>query len=330
MRIGIIGLGSMGLKHVRHALADGHEVIGFDPDPSARAALAAAGGAAVDSIERLLAAAEAVIIASPPRFHLQQCAAAIAAGRHVLVEKPLADRIGDLPAVVGNARVAGLVFAVAQNLRYHPAVRAARAEIEQGRIGRPLNACAIGMSPLVDWRPGSDHRSNYAADPRSGGVIFDWVHEIDLLAFLLGPFQATGASAANSGALGIAAEETAALMLRHEAGTLSMIMLSYLGRPARRITEIHGDAGRLEIDIPARRLRVWDADGQLIRETAFGGQHGDDYVAELRAFVRAVSGSEPPGCSAEEAGTILTQVLRLRELAGLPAAADIGQHGPGN
>jgi len=330
MRIGIIGLGSMGLKHARHALADGHDVTGFDPDLSAREALAAAGGVAVDSVDGLLAAAEAVVVASPPRFHLPQCATAIAAGRHVLVEKPLADRIGDLPVIVENARAAGLVFAVAQNLRYHPAVRAARVEIEQGRIGRPLNACAIGMSPLVDWRPGSDHRSNYAADPRSGGVIFDWVHEIDLLAFLLGPFQATGASAANSGVLGIAAEETATLMLRHEAGTLSMIMLSYLGRPARRVTEIHGSAGRLEIDIPARRLRVWGVDAQLIRETAFGGQHADDYVSELRAFVRAASGSEAPGCTAEEAGTILRQVLRLRDLAGLPAATDHERQGPGN
>ncbi len=320
MRLAILGLGSMGRKHAANAQALGHAVIGFDPDPEARAALAASGGQACESQAEALAACDAVVIASPPRFHLQQIEAALAASRHVLVEKPLADRVENLPRLTAQARQARLVFAVAQNLRYHPAVAAARDILAADGIGRVLGASAIGISPLVDWRPGSDHRANYAADPQSGGVIFDWVHEIDMLAWLLGPVAAAGAVAENSGALGIQAEETAGLLLRHQGGAVSSLMLSYLGRPARRATEIFGEAGRIEIDIPARHLRHWDAAGALCRDESFGGRHADDYVSELHAFCAAIAGGEPPRCLADEATEILRQVLRLRQQAGLPLA----------
>lgn len=320
MQLAILGLGSMGRKHAANARALGHAVIGFDPDHEARAALATSGGQACESQAEALAACDAVVIASPPRFHLRQIEAALAAGCHVLVEKPVADRIEDLPQLVDRSRGQGLIFAVAQNLRYHPAVTAARDILVAHGIGRVLAASAIGVSPLVDWRPGSDHRANYAADPLSGGVIFDWVHEIDMLAWLLGPISAAGAVAENSGTLGIQAEETAGLLLRHKGGAVSSLMLSYLGRPARRGTEIFGEAGRLEIDIPARHLRHWDAHGAMCRDESFGGRHADDYVSELEAFCSAIGGGEPPRCMAGEATEILQQVLRLRQQAGLPLA----------
>lgn len=149
-------------------------------------------------------------------------------------------------------------------------------------------------------------------------MVFDWVHEIDMLAFLLGPPRAAGAVAANSGVLGLASEESAGLLMRHPGGAISTIALSYLGRPSRRACEVLGDAGRLEIDIPARRLSRWDASGALVDRIDHGGVHADDYARELQDFLAATMGTSVPACPAEEGLAVLREVLALRAAAGLP------------
>lgn len=319
MRLAILGLGSMGLKHAENARARGCQVVGFDPDPAALARLDALGGRALKSADAAIQQAEAVVVASPPARHLDHIGAALAAGRPALVEKPLSDRIGNLAALLREAEQRDISVAVAQNLRFHPAVNAAKALIAKGAIGRPVVATAVGVSHLPDWRPGQDYRANYAADPKSGGAIFDWIHEVDLMAYLFGPFEGVAAAASRSGTLEIDAEDTATMALRHHGGAASTVTVSYAGRPAKRMTDIFGTDGRLEIDIPGRRLRVWDRDNH---ETAcdFGGRHGDDYGAELSDFLEAAAGKSRPRCPASEALDVLRQVLRLRALAGLPAA----------
>lgn len=319
MRLAILGLGSMGLKHVENAHAQGCTVIGFDPDPAARIKLESLGGRRAASAAAAIEECDSVVIASPPAYHLEHIAAALTAGRPTLVEKPLSDRIGTLAALLSDAERRAIVVAVAQNLRFHPAVNAAKAVIEDGAIGKPIAAVAIGVSNLPDWRPGRDYRLNYAADPKSGGAIFDWIHEVDLMAYLFGPFEGVAAAAGRSGALNIPAEDTATMALRHQTGVASTVMVSYASRSAKRTTDVFGTDGRLEIDISARRLRIWGRDG---RETVedFGGRHGDDYGAELNDFLQAATGKSRPRCPATEALDVLRQVLRLRGLAGLPAA----------
>lgn len=319
MRLAILGLGSMGLKHAENARAQGCTVIGFDPDPAALAKLESLDGRGLNSAEAAIQQSESVIVASPPACHLDHIAAALAANRPTLVEKPLSDRVGNLAALLSEAERRGIMVAVAQNLRFHPAVNAAKTMIAEGAIGQPIAAAAIGVSHLPDWRPGKDYRVNYAADPKSGGAIFDWIHEIDLMAYLFGPFEGVAAAAGRSGALEISAEDTATMALRHHSGVASTVMVSYAGRSAKRTTDIFGTDGRLEIDISARRLRAWNRDShETVRD--FGGQHGDDYGAELSDFLAAATGKARPRCAAMEALGILRQVLRLRALAGLPAA----------
>lgn len=319
MRLAVLGLGSMGLKHAENAHAQGCAVIGFDPNPAALAKLKSLGGIGAESAEKAIQQAESVVIASPPAYHLDHMTAALAAGRPTLVEKPLSDRVGDLVTLLSEAERRGTVVAVAQNLRFHPAVNAAKTMLANGAIGQPVMAAAIGVSRLPDWRPSQDYRVNYAADPKSGGAIFDWIHEVDLMAYLFGAFEGVAAVAGRTGALEISAEDMATMALHHHGGVASTVIVSYVGGFPKRTTDIFGTGGRLEIDILARRLRAWNRDG---RETVqnFGGTHGDDYRAELSDFLLAAAGGIQPRCTALEALGILQQVLRLRALAGLPAA----------
>ncbi|MEZ5670390.1 MAG: Gfo/Idh/MocA family oxidoreductase [Alphaproteobacteria bacterium] len=321
MRIAVLGLGSIGARHLANAVALGHRAVGFDPVAAqAEAVCRQAGATPAGSRADALAQCDAVVVASPSAAHLADLAAAVDAGRHALVEKPFAHTAEGLGAILDRAEAAGATVAVAQNLRHHPAVERARALVERTAYGPVLAAVAVGASYLPDWRPGQDYRQGYAADPQTGGAIFDWVHEIDLLAHLLGPFAVAGATAQAGRCLDMAAEENAGLLLRHDGGALSTVLLSYATRPPLRRTTLLGPGGRIEIDIPGRRLTILDAAGEPVEDSAFGGAHADDYRAELADFVAAAAAGRPPRCPAREALAILGGVLAARRLAGLPQA----------
>ena len=320
MTVAILGLGSIGTRHAVNALGLGETVIGFDPDPARRKLLSEKGGQQAESRAQALDGAQAAVVASPNVCHLDDILAALSAGCHVMVEKPLVHSTDGAQALLDQAKMSEKVVFAAHNLRFHPAVCAAKAVLDAGALGLPLWARAVAASYLPDWRPQQDYRSGFAADARTGGAVFDFIHEFDLLANLLGPFTAQAAVARQSGILDMAAEDSADAILRHETGVISTLHIDYVTRPAFRVTEIVGSAGMLRIDIPARRFVHLAIDGEVLADESFGGVHGDDYITELREFLACTRGEASPSCDGAEALTVLTQVIQVRRLAGLPAS----------
>jgi len=316
--IGVLGLGSIGLRHARNLLALGAAVTGFDPDPARRALLEQAGGAATDSRETALGAGEAVVVATPSGQHADDLAAAVASGRHVFVEKPLAHRDTGLDAVLAQAGRNGLVVFAAFMLRYHPVVERLRALLGENAIGTVYAMRAIYGSWLPGWRPQQDYRTGYAADPVTGGVIHDVVHEIDLACHLLGPAAVASCVAGRSGLLELASEDMADLVLRHATGAVTNLHLDYLARPAVREGTLLGQDGTLDYDLNRRTLRWRDAAGSLREDTVYEGSWDDDYLTEMAHFLACLDGGATPRCDGIEALAVLTTTLAARAMAGLP------------
>ena len=90
-------------------------------------------------------------------------------------------------------------------------------------------------------------------------------------------------------------------------------------RPARRRTEIAGTAGLLEIDVARRELVLLDMEGNVIEKNSYPPDFNADYVAETVAFLRCVTSHQRPTCTGREAYEVLRQVVRAREMSGLPA-----------
>ncbi|PJI41893.1 Gfo/Idh/MocA family oxidoreductase [Ferrovibrio sp.] len=317
--VGIVGLGSIGIRHARNFLSAGAQVMGWDPRPESRLALAALGGEVVDARSVVFDRADAIVVASPSRFHHADLIEAIRRGLHVFVEKPLAHTETDLAAVFTVADQSGTIVFAALNMRYHPAVSAARALFD--RLGEPLWARGICASYLPEWRPGSDYLSNYAADASTGGVIFDLTHEFDLLNHLLGPAEVVAAAAQNSGLLGIESEDCADVILRHGRRIQSSLHLDYITRPRLRVTEVGFTEGLLRIDIRNRRLDAWAADGSVMAKQMFGGSVDDDYRGEAANFLACLRGEQRPACDGWEALGVLRQVLAARRMCGLKEEA---------
>ena len=196
MRVGVIGLGVMGVNHARVYKEIGAELVALcEADPK-RATDAAKrfGCAAETDLEKFLARddIEAVSIVTPTVTHAEVAGKALAAGKHVLVEKPITPDVASARRLLDAARKAGKVLAVGHIERHNPAVLAAKELLARGEIGalHTLHARRVNQ-PTV---------SNRIQDV---GIILDLaIHDIDVTRYLTGNeptvVYATGAKAGGS------------------------------------------------------------------------------------------------------------------------------------
>lgn len=214
---------------------------------------------------------DGIILTTTPETHPEVGAAALAAGLHVLVEKPITLTVRQGNALVAAARQAGRKLAVAENYRRDPINRLARALIDAGAIGRPFLAIqsnsGSGESVIITpWR----HRRS------SGGIVVDMgVHYTDILEYLLGPIdrvfgmnQVVDAQRRDAqGQMHLADAEDLSVGVAHfQSGALANWMLSMAGRgEGHFLRSVYGIGGSLNIpgDRTGKPLRlVQRRDGQ--------------------------------------------------------------------
>lgn len=153
---------------------------------------------------------DAVLIATPGDSHLPLASGALAAGKHVLVEKPLALTVPDAEALAKQARTAKVVSMVGLNFRFHPVARELKATIERGAIGRPLAVFTTLMSGVGQYVS----VTGYETSPQRGGGVFHnkAVHILDLLRFLFDCEVESGRATARSE------------MHQHDCATVEMVL----------------------------------------------------------------------------------------------------------
>ncbi len=196
--IGIIGAGIMGERLARAAVEHAADVARvtavWDPAPAAIARFTAAlpGLPAAASPEALIAGCDCVYIAAPPAFHLGHARAALAAGRAVFCEKPLAVDVADARAF---AREAGPRFAVNFPMASSPAVARLRAWLDEGAIGVPAEL-AIEVA-FAGWpRSWQRDAAAWLDGPEQGGFTREVVsHFLFLTRRLCGPLVLEAARA---------------------------------------------------------------------------------------------------------------------------------------
>ncbi len=188
LRLGVIGLGRA-FTLMRPGFAASPEialVAAADPRPEARARFAAEfGGSVYDSVDALLrdAPVDSVYIASPHQFHAAQAIAAAKAGKHVLVEKPMALTLAEAEAMVTAARAAGVKLLVGHSHSFDTPIAATRAIIDSGEFGAVKMITALNFTDFL-YRP---RRAEELDTALGGGVIFNQaLHQIDIVRLLAG------------------------------------------------------------------------------------------------------------------------------------------------
>jgi predicted dehydrogenase len=259
--VAFVGGGFMGEVHSRAARASRARLVGVtssSPERSREAAERIGVARAYASLDELLADddVEVVHICSPNALHASQAAAVIAAGRHIVCEKPLATSASDAEELVTAATSAGVVATVPFVYRFHSMVREAQARFLEGEAGRLLT---INGSYLQDWLldPGDD---NWRVDAVAGGASRSFAdigsHLVDLIEFVTGdrilrvaavkrtfyPSRAEHAS--------VSTEDAVALVLETRGGAIGSLLVSQVapGRKNRLHVELAGSAESIGFD----------------------------------------------------------------------------------
>ena len=183
--LGIAGLGTAGAAMLAAALHHGGVRVAAVADPVVDdLPIGALGAGAHRTLDALLEdpAVEAVHLATPTPLHAAHVRAAVAAGRHVIVEKPVTTHSGEVAALAEAAAAAGVAVIVGHSESFEPYVRAARAAIDTGEVGDVVHVAA---EKVTDWlrRP----RRPDELDPASGGGIVrrQGVHQVDVVRSLV-------------------------------------------------------------------------------------------------------------------------------------------------
>ena len=305
LRVGIAGLGRLGKRHAA-ALAfqtpDCQLVAACSPVEAERDYARTQLGVAhiCSDLEALLADknVDAVVLVTPTSLHADQAIAALEAGKHVFVEKPLALQLADCERVLAvAAQHPALVAMVGFVRRFDPSYLSAFASVDAGEIGRPF----LVRSQTCDQNDPDGFFVNFA--PTSGGIFMDCsVHDIDLARWLLGRPKALRAFASGTIALhprlqacgdvdnGIAVVEFAG-------GAKAVLYASRtMAHGHETSTEVIGSAGKLLVGEHAAANRVLRSDQYGVRHAVvkdFYERFETAFAAEMSAFVAACRGVIP-------------------------------------
>jgi|TARA_B100000470_G_scaffold83696_1_gene64556 predicted dehydrogenase len=186
----LVGCGRMGTGHlqaIRGLPGLGGVVAGVDPSEAAREHVQREFGVerTYADLDEALAAEEApaVFVCSPNNLHATYALKALAAGRHVFVEKPLALNMADVDRMIAEAGQRGLLLMAGQSLRFFTHIRYIKTLIDAGEIGRVRHIVHRRMSP----GRGGDEQSWFARQALSGGILPGiGTHSLDVILWWLG------------------------------------------------------------------------------------------------------------------------------------------------
>ncbi len=263
---------------------------------------AASAAPAHDSLQALLADPEldAVIVATPDRLHADHTIAALRAGKHVLVEKPMATSAAEARSMVDAARASKVQLGVGYHLRWHNGHRLLSRSVHKGELGELRHI-------RVQWTYRTKDTSNWRASPTVGrwwalGAV--GTHAVDMARWMMVPSCGEVVevrSLCTSPVHNSAHEETALVMLRFASGATAEVIASVLF-DSTSMVEIHGTDGSAMCE-----GTMGPHGGGVVRlrgdEIAF--EKTDPYVGELTDFVSAIRfGREPEVTGSEGARNI--------------------------
>ncbi len=331
---GIIGAGAIAHFHARAvAGSQGGALVGVMSRLRANAdAFAKEHGIAFasDDLQALLRqpGLDAVCITTPSALHREPALAAIRAGKHVMIEKPLDSTVEGIDCILDEARKAGVRVGSIFQARFGDAAREIKRAVDAGRFGRLVLA-----SCYVKWHRGAEYYSGWKgriAEDGGGAVINQAIHGVDLLQWFAGMPIEVFAWTTRRVHTGIESEDTAVAALRFASGAFGTIEASTAAWPgfSRRI-EVCGESGSAVMendDITRwdfREARPEDARIRATRESSSMGSGAaapmdirfEGHLRQIQDFIDGIRGKRPFFVEGREARKAVALVRAIYDSA---------------
>ncbi|MEA3337462.1 MAG: Gfo/Idh/MocA family oxidoreductase [Chloroflexota bacterium] len=267
---------------------------------------------------------DAVSICVPSGLHARVALDALEAGKHVLVEKPIALNLADADRMIATARAHNRMLGVVLQNRYNSPMQQIRQLIDQDALGELYlgNACVRWYRPQSYYE--DDWHGTWAMD--GGALMNQSIHHIDALQWFMGPVQSVQAYTATL-AHEMEAEDVGVAVLKFASGALGTVEGSTLTWPKNLegSVAIFGGKGSVKIGGTAlNRITLWKVAGQLEQEAEIltsqrvdpPSVYGYSHREVIREFAHALIAGRSPGTPGEEARKSLELVLAIYQSAG--------------
>src|SRR5690625_1385616 len=292
--IGVIGLGIIGNLHIQRLLATtapAHLAAVVDKNEALTGQFAEQHGTyGARDVPDLLARedVEAVIIAVPSGLHKDLTIAALQAGKHVLLEKPIEVDVAGADAIRAAEREAGTVLTVASQRRFAPAHQFLKSLLERDGLGRITSATVeVPLWRTQEYYDSAGWRGTWAMDG-GGALMNQGVHLVDLALWLLGDVEEVYAHTGLLAHENVEVEDTVTITARLRSGGLLTFLATTAayGAPPIRVN-IMGDQGSV-ITVKEQITSFSSVDHPEVPEF----DEADQPQAQLHDFIEAVQRSE--------------------------------------
>ncbi len=320
MRIGMIGAGGIARTHVEHlGSMDGVEITAVADVSADRAgALAASCGAkAVTNYRELLDEVDAVYVCTPPTVHREQVTAAVAAGRHVFCEKPLAATLEDGRAIAEVLSSGGVHMMVGFNNRFRAPFRRLRELLRSGELGDLVSAWITRVAPST-----SEMGTNWRTTPglACGVTIESASHDIDFIRWACGEVVAVAGWTRSSLPELAGYDDTLNAVLRLEAGAAASFTISWfsaVSASSRGIVGTDGAACLLGPDMWRLSELRWARSGEGETIERIDEREGADlgYREESEHFIGCLREDRAPDVTVQDGLAALGVSIALKTAA---------------
>lgn len=266
---------------------------------------------------------DVVNICTPSGLHAQMAIDALQAGKHVILEKPMALSLEDADRIIAAAHSAKTRLCVVLQNRYNPPMRDLRRLVDSGKLGRIL----LGNVTVRWYRPQEyyedEWHGTWAMD--GGALLNQSIHHIDALQWMMGEVESVFSYTATL-AHRIETEDTGIAVIRFKGGALGVIEGSTITFPANLegSLALFGECGSVKVGgIALNRREFWKVQGELEHERELltreqvdpPSVYGSSHLAVIEDMMTAIREGREPQTRADEARKSLALVLAMYESA---------------
>ena len=230
---------------------------------------------------------DAAIIASPASFHIEQAISLIKSGKHVLIEKPLSNSIHKVNELIDIQEKANLKAHVGYCLRFDEAAKLFLKYLTKG-TGDILYVRIEAGSFLPEWRPNQDYRETVSSHSNlGGGVLLELSHELDYLRWFFGDMKSVYANIRYSNTLEIDVEDSVELIFNSYQGFTISVHLDFNTHSARRNCTVYKTTGEIRWDAISQEV-IWQPVGDSQIKNVFNKERDYMFREQLKHFFSSI------------------------------------------
>ncbi len=239
---------------------------------------------------------DAVVVTTPPAYHVQVASQALKHGAHTFIEKPISSSLEGVEDMISLASQKGLTLMNGYTYRFWPPLQKFHKLINEGAIGKVYSASICFSEYLPDWHPWEDYRTFYmASKQQGGGAILDESHTIDFARWIFGEIGEVACLNDKVSSLELSSDDAAIMLVRFESGVIGTIHMDIFGRSHQKSMEAMGEKGNLRWDFYKNIVELYHGDERRWEIFQFTQDRNFMFLEEAKNFLECVkNGATPP------------------------------------